>query len=117
MIPYSADVGASNKLLSITNMCNQSSLIVFADTQNDVAKLLNKGCSSVMDILQNSFYQSQATRMITSIMWPENYSYIAFSHSSCLINDTECAKKVEETYNSKRSWFSRLRRDDINKEM
>ena len=98
MIPYSTDAGASNKLLSITNMCNSSSLIVFADTQHDVEKLITKGCSSVLDILQNSFYQSQATRMISAVNWPEDYAYLAFPHASCLINQEECSEKIRSAY-------------------
>lgn len=74
---------------------------MFADTQSDVEQLLNKGCPAVIDILQNSFYTSQATRMITSVMWPEEHSYLAFSHSSCLINDKECERQVEKAYKKK----------------
>lgn len=56
MIPYSENTAAANKLLTIMNYCNQSSLIVLADTQDDVKELLGKSSPSVIEILQNSFY-------------------------------------------------------------
>lgn len=41
MIPYSKVEGASTKLLNISIQCNGTSLIVFADTQDDVRELLS----------------------------------------------------------------------------
>ena len=95
MVAYSNDIGASNKLLSISNMCNLSSMIAFADMQVDTERLLSKSSAGVIEILQNSFYRSQATRLITSVMWPEDETFIAFSHPGCLINADECSRKIK----------------------
>ena len=85
MVPYSGDVGAANKLLNISNKCDSTSLIVFSDTQSDVEKLLDIGGPSVRNILDKTFYESQATRIITTVQYPSDVSSMAFTHPSCLI--------------------------------
>ena len=59
-IPHMKDEGAANKLLAISSHCSQQSLNVFADTQDDVEKLMNKG-GSVTDIFNKAFVETPAT--------------------------------------------------------
>lgn len=78
MLPYSQNVAASNKLLEIANVCNETSLISFCDMQDDIEKLMELGSHAVTDILTNSFFESAATKLITQLEWPEDESFIAF---------------------------------------
>ena len=109
MIPYSDNIGASNKLLSITNMCNEGSLIAFADRQKDVDKLLQTNQGAVLDILKNSLYKSASSRNITSVQWPMGETMIAFDSPNCMIESIHCSQKVKEVVYNKSSYWSRLR--------
>ena len=86
MIPYSQESGCQNKLMSIANMCAQCQLIVIGDSQKDAKKLLEKTNNSVIEVLQDSFIESEATNLITSIKWPEEENFFAFDFASCLIS-------------------------------
>ena len=71
MIPYSGEEAAAAKLLNISMNCNGTSLIVFADTQKDVRNLLDGAGPKVKTILEHSFIESQTTRMITKVRYPQ----------------------------------------------
>lgn len=86
MIPYRLNAGANGKLLSIANMCNQSSVISFCDMQADFEKLLKCGTSAVVDLLSNSFYSSEATAQITELALPPGETTLVFSTPKCLIS-------------------------------
>ena len=98
MIPYSIDVGAANKLLNISGKCDGTSLIVFSDSQADVKKLLDIGGPSIRNILDKTFYESQATRIITTVQYPPEMATMAFTHPSCLITAEEVSEKLYDEY-------------------
>ena len=106
MIPYAKDVGAANKLLNISGLCDGTSLIVFSDTQSDVEKLLDIGGPIIKDILDKTFYESQATRIITTVKYPAEMSTMAFTHPSCLITAEEVSEKLYQTYLDQTTTFS-----------
>jgi hypothetical protein len=65
MTPYSLNAAANRKLMTIANMCKQTSIISFCDMQADIEKLFKQSTGAVADLLENSFYQSEATVKIT----------------------------------------------------
>ena len=80
MIPYSKTTASPNKLLKIANMCSNTSLINFVDSQNDAKKLLDIKSNQVIDVLENSFYETVSTREITSMPYPDDELFMAFKY-------------------------------------
>ena len=89
-------------------MCSNTSLINFVDSQHDAKKLLDIKSNQVIEVLENSFYETVSTREITSMPYPDNIPFIAFKYDKTVINKTECLKKLEKKYTKKKGWFGWL---------
>ena len=83
-----------------------------------VEKLLDIGGPIIKDILDKTFYESQATRIITTVKYPSEMSTMAFTHPSCLITSEEVSEKLYETYFNQTTTFSCCQsRDAIEEDM
>ena len=80
MIPYSKTTASSKKLLGIASMCSNTSLINFVESQYDAKKLLDFNSNQVIDVLENSFYETVSTREITSMPYPDDEPFMAFKY-------------------------------------
>lgn len=90
-------------------MCQQTSLISLCDEQEDVKKLFGESTGSVIDLLSNSFYESEATQSITQLPWyDDDETTIAFTTSKSLINKNEVANSAKQYHEENEYYYTKL---------
>lgn len=114
MIAYSTDASASERLMKIALLCEQTSIICFADTVADVSALFKSRMGMAIKLMDASFFETIATKKIMSVTWPKDETFLAFKQKSCLISTDDCEKGVEYAYSKKKSkfeylWYTRSR--------
>ena len=80
-------------------LCPEFSLSDAISTQEELDLLLKSATPTVIEILNSAcFVESQSTRQITTLQWPQGVHYISYRSKDCLANLQDIESVIEDDY-------------------